>query len=89
MCEPVTIGLIGLGISALTAGSQAHQAEKAEDAQYAATQDAKKKLSATPTPQPVRPRPRPKGGFGSTLLTGTGGLAAGSQNIGSSTLLGQ
>lgn len=57
----------------------------------AAALTAKPPKPPKPVAQPA-PAPKPKaptGGFSSTLLTGAGGLAPGSQNIGTSTLLGQ
>lgn len=80
MCEPATAML---ALTALTT---------AVSTRATLMQDAPK---APKVPKPVvepPPTPKPKpsvGGFGSTLLTGARGLAPGSQNIGTSTLLGQ
>lgn len=72
------------GFSAISSFAQQKQAA---DAQAKALAKIKPPVQAqAPTPTPRKPV---TDGYGSTLITGPRGLAAGSENVGSSTLLGQ
>lgn len=89
MCAPAIMQFASLAISAASTASAQRSADKAAKQQAQALKDLKAS-SAVTAPQPTRrARNDLAGGYASTLLTGPSGVAPGSQNVGSNTLLGQ
>lgn len=79
MCEPATIAALATVVSAGAAAKTAFASPPKVPKPPKVAVDA-----------PVTPKPKPStSGYSSTLLTGSKGLLAGSQNVGTNTLLGQ